>query len=73
MNTQGVRHLLDALEEEKLRSRVVVMGSAAEYGVTAPEENPLSEDRILRPVSIYGLTKAFQTQLALLLRTRPWS
>jgi nucleoside-diphosphate-sugar epimerase len=29
-----------------------------------PDENPVREDRVLRPVSVYGMTKAWQTQLA---------
>jgi len=41
-----------------------LIGSAAEYGVVRLEENPIREDRVLNPVSIYGLTKAWQTQLA---------
>jgi nucleoside-diphosphate-sugar epimerase len=64
VNALSGRHILDALLEEKLDSRVVFIGSAAEYGVISPEENPVSEDRALHPVSVYGLTKAFQTQIA---------
>src|SRR4029077_17040547 len=47
-----------------LRSRIVVIGSAAEYGFVRPEGNPLSEARATRPVTVYGLTKAFQTVIA---------
>lgn len=61
VNARSARHLLEAVEAEGLQCRVVLMGSAAEYGVVHPEENPLQEDRPLRPVSIYGLTKAIQT------------
>jgi nucleoside-diphosphate-sugar epimerase len=64
VNALSARHLLDALLEEHLDTRIVLAGSAAEYGVVVPEENPVSEDRVLRPVSVYGLTKAFQTQIA---------
>ena len=45
-------------------TRLLLMGSAAEYGVVTPGENPMLETRLLRPVSIYGLTKSFQTHFA---------
>ena len=64
INTQSAKHIFDALLAEVIPARVVLFGSAAEYGVVAPEENPVCEDRVLRPVSVYGLTKAYQTQLA---------
>jgi nucleoside-diphosphate-sugar epimerase len=65
INSLGARHLIEALVAERIEARVVLIGSAAEYGVVLPEENPIKEDRVLRPVSVYGLTKAFQTQLGL--------
>ena len=64
-NTLAACYLLEGLRQHGLTARVVVMGSAAEYGLLEPAENPVREDRVLRPVSIYGLTKAFQTQLVL--------
>ena len=39
------------------------MGSAAEYGFIKEEDNPVKEDHPLNPVSIYGLTKVYQTHL----------
>jgi GDP-4-dehydro-6-deoxy-D-mannose reductase len=43
--------------------KIVLVGSAAEYGV--PETLPVTEDHNLRPVSLYGLTKVLQTNIAL--------
>ncbi len=43
--------------------RILLIGSAAEYGMISQGENPVREDHPLRPVSIYGLTKAYQTML----------
>ena len=63
INVLAARNLIEALIAEGVDSTVVLIGSAAEYGMVAPDENPVREDRVLRPVSVYGLTKAFQTQL----------
>lgn len=70
VNVEAARHLLDAVQKSELSIRVLLVGSAAEYGVVRPEENPIREDRVLNPVSIYGLSKAWQTQLAGLYASR---
>jgi len=64
VNVNATRHMLKAAEDLGLSARVVLIGSAAEYGLVSVEENPIVEDRVLRPVSIYGMTKAWQTELA---------
>lgn len=65
VNVDASRHLLDTvLCSNKRNMRVLLIGSAAEYGMVQPEENPVREDRVLKPLSVYGLTKAWQTQLA---------
>jgi len=64
VNADGARFLCEAVRGLGLRSRIVVIGSAAEYGLIAPAENPVSEVRAPRPVTVYGLTKAFQTGIA---------
>ena len=64
VNVEAARQMLELVAQHSPRTRVVLMGSAAEYGVIAPDENPIQENRPLAPVSLYGLTKAWQTQLA---------
>ncbi len=64
VNALSAGWLIEALSDTGCDARVVLIGSAAEYGVVAPEDNPVPESRPLRPVSVYGLTKAMQTQLA---------
>lgn len=64
INVDATRHMLETVEASGQPVRVVLIGSAAEYGPVAPAENPIVEDRVLRPVSIYGMTKAWQTELA---------
>ena len=46
------------------RVKVLVPGSAAEYGIPAAGDLPLSEDSPRSPVSLYGVSKAAQTMLA---------
>lgn len=64
INVQASRHILETIQQSGLHTRILLTGSAAEYGVIQPEENPVSEAHALHPVSVYGLTKAWQTQLA---------
>lgn len=64
VNVDATRHLLDTVQKSGLAMRILLVGSAAEYGAIRPEENPIREDHALNPVSIYGLSKAWQTQLA---------
>jgi GDP-4-dehydro-6-deoxy-D-mannose reductase len=64
VNALSARYLMEACETHCPAARIILMGSAAEYGVVDPPDNPISETRALHPVSVYGLTKAFQTHLA---------
>ena len=66
INVAAARHMLESVEASGKTVRVVLIGSAAEYGVVTADENPICEDHVLRPVSIYGITKAWQTELAYL-------
>jgi GDP-4-dehydro-6-deoxy-D-mannose reductase len=64
INTLSAKSIFDTIISEELITKVIVIGSAAEYGAVLPNDNPLREDHPCRPVSIYGLTKLFQTDLA---------
>ena len=56
--------LLEALSDHKPTS-VVLIGSAAEYGVVEPSSCPLSEEYCGQPVTGYGISKLAQTHLGL--------
>lgn len=60
-NVVTSKNLLDTILQFQPSCRLLLIGSAAEYGI--PKENPVSEESPLNPTSIYGLTKVFQTQL----------
>lgn len=63
-NVVCTKNLLDSVMTHSPTSRVLLMGSAAEYGEITQDENPVAEDHALNPISIYGWSKAAQTQLA---------
>jgi nucleoside-diphosphate-sugar epimerase len=62
-NVEISRNLLEAVRLSNSRSRVLLIGSAAEYGDVRRDANPLREDLPLRPASGYGRAKACQTRL----------
>lgn len=62
-NVMITRNMLEAISRCGSRIRILLMGSAAEYGGVRPDENPIPETRALEPVAAYGLTKALQTKL----------
>ncbi len=66
VNVEPAKNILDFIHREKRKTRVVLIGSAAEYGVVSPDENPIFENHVLAPISVYGMSKAWQTQLVAL-------
>jgi GDP-4-dehydro-6-deoxy-D-mannose reductase len=64
-NILGLAHLLEALRREAPRARVLVVGSAEEYGQVPLERQPIAEDSELRPASPYAVSKVSQGFLAL--------
>jgi GDP-4-dehydro-6-deoxy-D-mannose reductase len=63
-NVMGTMNLLEAVRKSG-RARIVVTGSAEEYGIRPPEEMPLSEDSAIEPVSPYAASKAAQNVLVM--------
>jgi GDP-4-dehydro-6-deoxy-D-mannose reductase len=63
-NTEPTRLILEAAISNGIKlEKVLVVGSAAEYGAVL--KNPVSETAENKPVNYYGLSKVFQTQLSL--------
>ena len=63
-NLLGLLHLLEGARTLALAPRVLVVGSAEEYGMVQPGELPLREDAPLRPASPYAVSKVAQGFLA---------
>lgn len=63
VNVLTTRNILESCFKLKLNCRTLLIGSAAEYGIVSEKDNPVKEEHPLNPVSIYGLTKLYQTSL----------
>jgi GDP-4-dehydro-6-deoxy-D-mannose reductase len=61
-NVLGTHRLLEAVRVNRVRCRIVIIGSAHVY---APSTVPITEDHPLGPASPYALSKLAQEQLAL--------
>lgn len=62
-NVVITKNILDVMESIKLMGRVLLVGSAAEYGLVSADDLPVKETQTPNPVSIYGLTKVYQSVL----------
>lgn len=58
-------NVLEGVAQVKPDCRVLVIGSAEEYGLISPEDLPIDEDTPLRPLSSYGISKVAQDLLGL--------
>ncbi len=64
VNVEGTANVLDAARASGVQ-RVLVVGSAEEYGKVAPGTDRLGEDTPLRPMTPYGVSKVAASYLAL--------
>ena len=64
VNVEGTANVLDAARAASVR-RVIVVGSAEEYGRVEEQDLPLREDSPLRPSTPYGVSKIAASFLAL--------
>lgn len=66
VNVLSTRRLLETISNLKnFKTRVIIPGSAAEYGEIPREDMPVRETYVLQPINFYGLSKAYQALLAL--------
>jgi GDP-4-dehydro-6-deoxy-D-mannose reductase len=63
-NIRGTLNLLMAIQQLKLHTRFVNIGSADVYGPARPEELPLTEKSAFIPASPYSVSKIAQDMLA---------
>lgn len=63
-NILGTVNLFEAVKELKLNTIVLNAGSSAEYGYVDAKDIPVKEDRELKPLHPYGISKVAQELLA---------
>lgn len=63
-NVQSTVNLLESVKALTKPLRVIISGSAAEYGSIPSTDLPLTEQQIPNPVSPYGVSKVWQTTVA---------
>eukprot|EP00434_Breviolum_minutum_P001244 symbB.v1.2.001090.t1/scaffold33.1/size517934/42 len=65
-NLMSTLHILEAVRELKLSSRIIIAGSSTVYGASTEEwDGPVPEEASMKPVSPYGVSKAATEMLAL--------
>lgn len=62
-NIRATLNILEAVVALGIKPRILIVGSADEYGLVAPDELPISEDTPLRPYSPYAVSKIAQDML----------
>jgi len=62
-NIRSQLNILQILVDSEASPRVLVVGSADEYGMILPDELPVTEDAPLRPYSPYAVSKIAQDML----------
>lgn len=64
VNINGTINLLDAVRENNIDGKVLIIGSSDQYGVIKPEDCPISERHELNPSSPYAISKVTQEQVS---------
>jgi GDP-4-dehydro-6-deoxy-D-mannose reductase len=62
-NIRAQLNILQALVNSEAKPRVLIIGSADEYGMITPDELPITEATPLRPYSPYAVSKIAQDML----------
>lgn len=64
INVNGTINLLDAIREQQINCRTLIIGSSDQYGPVTIDMCPIKETQNLNPVSPYGISKCTQEQIA---------
>ena len=67
VNTFFALKILQSLEDHELdtKTTIVLMGSAAEYGLINRKDLPINEFKATHPIDLYGQSKAAQSKISL--------
>ena len=62
-NVNSTLNLLEAIRTLKINPKVVAASTSEVYGLVTEKDSPINENLIMRPVSPYAVSKAFQDHL----------
>ncbi len=60
VNVFGTLNFLEAMRHLGMKCRILIAGSAEEFGLVYENEVPITEDNPLRPINPYGVSKVAQ-------------
>jgi GDP-4-dehydro-6-deoxy-D-mannose reductase len=63
VNCLGTMSLFEALKSAGCTARVLLPSSSAVYGVTDASMVPITEEQTVRPINVYGVSKAAQEEI----------
>jgi GDP-4-dehydro-6-deoxy-D-mannose reductase len=63
-NTNIFLNILEAVRLNSIQVRILSIGSSEEYGNVSPEDIPLREDQLLKPISPYAVARVSQEMLS---------
>ena len=63
LNVAATKNILESVKNVSPHTRVLLIGSAAEYGLVSSDQCPIDEEFPLRACNVYGLTKIYQKYL----------
>lgn len=64
VNVNGTINILEAIRKNKLKTRILIVGSSDEYGRVTPKDCPVTEEKDLKPESPYGISKKTQEEIS---------
>ena len=62
-NILGTQNLLEAARQDGRSPRILLVGSAQQYGKVTEDEQPISEEHVQKPLTPYSVSKASQELL----------
>lgn len=64
-NAYSFQNFIEDLRISEIEAKLLIIGSASQYGRINAEDNPVNEEYKVNPTSIYGLSKQHQERIAL--------
>ena len=63
INVNGTLNLLEAVKNNNINPKILIVGSSDQYGIIKPEDCPIKETQLQIPQSPYGISKKTQEEL----------